>query len=1815
MAGPDPWASFADAPPNPSSSTADPWSAFPDAPTDTPTPSPARTAVPAPTPMATPAPAPATTNASADVWDRIGRDLTPAASPAPASPGFFGSVAQGYNQGIQQTQESFGLGIPVLGYQLGLVDPATVAKAAVEYRKGAPEPAPPETFSLDWFGQQLGALVPSVAATIGVTGAGALAGSAAGPVGMAVGTYAGLVGSGALLTNATALLDYLQMKGIDTHDEAAVTAALSSPLGEEATYYAMTRAGIAGLANAVGGYLGGKVGGKFFAEGAGLGSKLTGAALDVAAGAGTSGGAEALSQLATEGHISSPEQVIATTLLGTIGGLPSVVAGGLAAGRVAARRVFPVEPVDPPATAQPMFVRDQNGEIVPGPGFVETLTGPDGDVVKAMLELAKQHPSRSTLTVADVLDTLSTLPQSPFTEALLAGLTKGRHHEGIQAILHQNRVLEVLAGLTRLKALPRDPNKRALLADVEVQQLGEQPKQVRTDEVTSNGENGLNVTSASGVLTAREALAVMEWGRQQGYAFITWENDVLTHLFDPHKLNLAQMWPVWDQTGLPEINPRVNLREIPSPETSSLRDRPISSRYEVESADAQVSADAAARYNLRKNFESTGKTFEQLKPQFDRVTSIIQELAKQFGVTVKVNMNQNHEGPGLLKPGLLGRATHELDNSVTIDLYPMRHGNAALLYATAAHEFTHAVAYTQFGKASATVLHAILKEYQAWRDRMELSLLADPTSSESRRWFSEMERSNALSWLLMDSFSPDAHAFEVGTNYSKYWRSFAEWFAEQGARWATTDLKPLTIVDRFFAGVGKRIRTIIERLWRGAGVTFDPVPAMREFMNSFMTDVDAGAFASIYQKIAVQGILENKAGLRAIGAAEVEAALQSDATHIPRELIRHFLPSRSTQGSARGRAQQLGGLAAIADKVNWFLTNAISIPQLAVRNMHIRPLVAYKDVLQQAEKEIAHWVDRATTTMKNKLKPLSRVQRDALFEAMDDYVNMRYMSRQEADARVERLPTQQELIDLFAKYGLDATSQDAFMTMVKDFGDFLSSWEQVLRDEAGKIPDLTAQALRLQEIDSLMTKLRESPYAPMMRYGKYALTIRDNKGKTKYFALYESKRERARAAADLQTLYPEPLFKQYLSLLAEDTSPLVGIPPQMLNFMQEKLNLSKTQREFLNDLAYQMSPAMSHRHRLQHRERTPGYSTNFLRGYAAYFVHGAKYIARAKYHDTLHNHHMELMQQAKFMPNSDKRMMIANMVGDHLRDWLDPKPDAWKFKSLAFMIYLGYNVKSAMTNLTQTPMVTFPILARGFGDAPALRALRQTMTELTTFYSRANLDSADDPTLRMMHELYQEGTLSEALGPYLAGTAEGRNLTEKYFGTSTQRGVSWFLEKSAYLFQLSEQANRRLAAVATWKLALENPNARFVTEALTANPLQFQRLVEKGWSPHEAQAITAAKFAVENTQGIYARYARPKIFRGKKGALFMFKSFQQMTLFTLWNNPSAAVRSTLIMAFMGGLTGIYGMEDVQDLVKALAWQLFGKDVDLEREARQFLLDLAGDTIPPDLILHGASRYGFGLPAAAHLIGDTVGVDVPFPTLDTSNTMGLGAINPIPVADLFGPVSDVNQALSRTVEHTSGAAFGLAFAFLRLAMDPTKQNAMKLIPRFLGNLNKSYSALNDEFTLPNGSRVVNFDAHDPEQMAEALAMSVGYSPRRVTAAYDRMRAIREVTTYWNVRRQILIEQFYATIESGDTEDKQRVLGAIKTFNRQLPAQAKNKAITLTTLRDSVMKRRQNVAMQERGLGSAPGDAGLVRSVNPLFPDAETVVSTYKIRGSN
>lgn len=964
-------------------------------------------------------------------------------------------------------------------------------------------------------------------------------------------------------------------------------------------------------------------------------------------------------------------------------------------------------------------------------------------------------------------------------------------------------------------------------------------------------------------------------------------------------------------------------------------------------------------------------------------------------------------------------------------------------------------------------------------------------------------------------------------------------------------------------------------------------------------------------------IKDNERAMQSIGVDDFPATPFTTESAGLRQVFQ-----KSGAGSA-GRAA-----AAAVDRFVWMHNYILSLVQVAARNAHIPFLQRYNELWHIKQQERFGIMSTARDTLMAWRK-LGKAMADNLTSALDDYANMRYLTPDEVRQGITRMPTDPERARIFNDNKLNPKAQLVFDKVIKDFEGMLLRYEQLLLAEAKKISNPAAQATRIAEIATLVNELKKTPYFPSLWFGQWTLTVKNASGEVIFFSTFETKRDRDQAYAKQQRGL-KPGETSHKGFAQKSIQPLIGMPPGLFDQIATKLNLSDVQRSALEQLRYEMAPAQGFRRHLLPKKRTPGYSQDFMRAYASYFFHGSNYFTNLKYVDPMKAQIYLTKDSAKSLKDGTNRERIGYFMENHLNYMLNPKQDWSTIRAMTFLWALGFSPAAATLNLSQLIVGSYPFLARSFGgvgkgDVRAMKAIAKASSQLSTYYKRGTLQeksgksSMSEWDMKALSEGVKGGIVTEALAPELAATAEGNNLGLGFGGNPLQRSFHWLMRHSAVMFELAEQTNRRVTFRAAWSLALDalnSPNpkkeAKYVYEAVQKHSYEHARLLREGWDWQHASAFVAAKDAVEATQFIYQQYAQPWLMRGHLRTVFIFKSFVQNTLFMMWNYPAAGVRAFLLMGILGGMMGVPGAEDLRGLIKAIAWQIFGKDFDLEDEARKLVLELLGDKVPPDLILHGAARRGFGLPAVME------GVGVPWPTFDRSRAIGLGSILPLDLGATLGPsgARDQPRAMAEGLQKASGAAFGVWFNMYKALTDAQMDwddsyRWMKAMPRAAASANKGWKAWKDgEIRNRAGNAVQTFDVHDPVQMAEAIGMGLGYQPFRLSRQWDRIIAEREAVAFWDIRREMLLRQLWHARQSGDKDDYQSVIGAIRKYNGDLPTEARGKVISADTIRNSFQARLRTERSQESGVPGRRGDVPIVRKIQELYPEAD--VSVRRVR---
>lgn len=933
-------------------------------------------------------------------------------------------------------------------------------------------------------------------------------------------------------------------------------------------------------------------------------------------------------------------------------------------------------------------------------------------------------------------------------------------------------------------------------------------------------------------------------------------------------------------------------------------------------------------------------------------------------------------------------------------------------------------------------------------------------------------------------------------------------------------------------------------------------------------------------------------------------------------------------------------MAAHADKINWFYKYMAGLLELGAANPRFTPLIRYIETMMGMHREEAQIQDAVHKISKD-WRALGNKQSEALTALMDDVTNMVYLTQKERQQGVTRKPTQAEFAALVKKHGVDQRGLGVYVKVNRFFDKFLDLTAQNAIDDAMRlITDPVKLADKIDEIKATIRLLRAKPYFPFMRFGSHYVTMYDPQGKILSFEVFErmgvssAEKQQQSRVAELKHHYPTNDVR--FGVLPEDVGMLYGMPPALLESMANRMTLSQAQRDMLEQLQFQMSPSLSFKHRFQHKNYIPGYSHDFLRAFAHYGFHGAKFYARTKYIWQAE----KSIRDAEAVRDQNKAGRIATYMKDHLQNTvINAKGDWGSLKGMIFFWAMGYVPAAATANMTQTPMITFPYLAAKFGPHKAIASMVDAMTHLNTFYrkgaypTRGNVNQ--EFMLRAIGYGIKTGRISETQAAELAALAQGGNLIYGAGGNKLRRGFSSFIERSGLFFEVAEQFNRRIAFRAALQLAMTENNNRFVNEVVAKNPSEYNTLVnEEKFSPQEARAILAANHATEESQFVYSRYARPRFMRGRlSGTLFVFKRYIQSVVMLLLNNKKDILPYYLLVAMaMGGLDGIPGWEDILGLAEA-GLKLLGywkKDPrynkDIKTEIRRYILQFTDGKIPPDMILQGFARRGWNV---AHIL-DAMGSyatgrpgrglafpgpneNVPYPILDRSKAITSGPLLPVEIGKMMQPGQKTDKVIAEQTQRASGAVFSVGFNLYKAAFgsdlegnDPKRWE--RAMPRAMGAVSKALRTYSEERSRgprrgpASASTNLRYDVRDTEQVMEIIAQGMGYNTLRESQHMDIVLAQREHVQYIEGMQKLLYAQFHEAVKSQNRQEIDTVRSEMSKFNalvRGTPDALY--LITAESLERSFMQRERERALQSQGLPTKIREFPIYRDIKSLFPE--------------
>lgn len=933
---------------------------------------------------------------------------------------------------------------------------------------------------------------------------------------------------------------------------------------------------------------------------------------------------------------------------------------------------------------------------------------------------------------------------------------------------------------------------------------------------------------------------------------------------------------------------------------------------------------------------------------------------------------------------------------------------------------------------------------------------------------------------------------------------------------------------------------------------------------------------------------------------------------IPEAANRNIIPAKDPPPGLT-----VNSIEADAIKFTWWMGKWNTLIQIVQRNAKYKPLTDYLDRFLVHHAEKMKVINRGEEIV-HRLQRVGKEQADAAAKFLWWMEQQEYLSdadkahnRDNPDSLIERWPTEAEERAAIAEFGLRGETFEILTAIRNNERWRFDLHIQEVVKQALKLPTAQARSTQLARLEKYKQDYFRRPRFRFAQVGNKTVEVYDAEGTLIEAQQFESASEQAVAFREAQRNHPNLNVRQ--STIPEIIKQWVTTPDLVLDQLISSgylSGLSKGQK----DLALMLSrggPNLKRRF-VHSADPRRGMGTDLLRAFAQGVMGDANNLFRMKIGPPLQRILAQMEKDREAGTDTNNLGKMIDFLKKHMEESIDPKDSGSKMRALAFTWWLAWVPASAVINASQVPITTFPYLGTRFGNARAGAALMKAYAEKDTYW-KSGKDGNSNLDNKFISKGLEDGVLNESQAANMAGLGEGSNLQRMMGTTKLDRTLKQFAYYGSFMFQTVEQINRIVTFKAATRLAMSKPNTKYLTDLQNENSDRFVQLKSEGFSEAEARAYLAGTDAVRRTQFEYNEWNRPRFMKGKVGGtMFTFWMFTQGML-NFGRRSPGAMKFWFIMLAVGGLMGLPGANDLKEIIKAASQWWFGKDFDVEREAREFITLMVNPYLPEkvgetdvrqytaDLFLHGLSRDSFGI----SIIGDALGVPH-IPHIDLSGSLSMGRLLPVDPT-VLKPGMKWSERVSRTVERLGGAAMGPAFGMMQALQDQSLPgDDFKMWERAMPRIVKSFlragrlSAEGKERSR-TGATIEDFDPMSPRDNLELIAMSMGFQSTQLSKKWDKLIATREFENFLDLRRGIILRQLDHAIHMKDPDGRADMMKAVQRYNKDVGEFAPNKRISADTIRRSMKERARRRAEQTAGKSRTKGSAQIQEMMNKLYPE--------------
>lgn len=696
----------------------------------------------------------------------------------------------------------------------------------------------------------------------------------------------------------------------------------------------------------------------------------------------------------------------------------------------------------------------------------------------------------------------------------------------------------------------------------------------------------------------------------------------------------------------------------------------------------------------------------------------------------------------------------------------------------------------------------------------------------------------------------------------------------------------------------------------------------------------------------------------------------------------------------------------------------------------------------------------------------------------------------------------------------------------------------------------------LDNIDKIFAtskNLKQAGYAPLMRFGKFTVSVqqinpatgqmlRDENGEsmTLFFKQYETEGEAKAVRSQMEAKYAGRADVRVAAGTKAQTSHELysGISPETLALFAEAIGADNAMRKYI-ELAMTERSALKRR---LHRKGTEGYSEDLPRVLSSFITSNGRHAAQRYYLRDLNN-------AIKYIPKEkgdvlDEAIRLKKFV-------LNPNDPAAPVSSIMFAWFLGGSVASAIVNLSQPVMMTGPYLSQ-FGAANTAKAMATALPyamgrkEITDASLRDAIKRASQEGIVDAQEIFHlysvgaQGVASGLVNQLAKVPGVGGKI--KAGSEDARARINAFLTLWGSMFAVAEGFNRKLTFIAAWEVAKANGEK---------NPYAF------------------AVRAVNETQGIYNKVNRPNWGQGPVGrTLLTFKQYSIMyveLLSRMWKRGGpegkrAALVMLAVLMLAAGEEGLPFAQDLDDLIDTVG-QMFGFDTNMKRNKRRVAHEILGKALG-DMFLYGVSPY---LP------------------LDFAGRLGMG--NLIPGTAVLKPSNSENRGrdMVEVLGPTAGMATQIGDAYDAVVEGNTGKAVQNLAPKAVKDVLAAGEMVKKGYaTDAKGRKVVDVG------LSDAAIKAVGFNPTKVAEESRKTASVYQDIALQKKTESSIVDQWVRGLADNDMDMAKEAQQRLTDWNRRnpdtqiriTPDQIRSKARQMVTDKDARLLKQAPREMRGR-----------------------------------